>query len=271
MADFVGMAAPLTAAGLARFLARTGTAAADLWAVLAVETSGCGFLPDRRPKILFERHSFHALTGGAYGQSHPDISAPAAGGYGLGGANQYNRLAEALLLNREAALRSTSWGIGQVMGANFAAAGYGDVEAMVAGMVAGEDEQLAAMGGFLEASRLARSLARHDWVGFALGYNGPNYARHNYDGLLRQFHARFSAGPAPDLAVRAVQLALIYLGYDVHGGDGLMGPATVAAIRQFQGDSGLAPSGCIDEGLLACLGCGDAAGGGDPLPADRLA
>jgi hypothetical protein len=26
-----------------------------LWSVVVVETSGCGFLPDRRPRILFER------------------------------------------------------------------------------------------------------------------------------------------------------------------------------------------------------------------------
>src|SRR5204863_9082982 len=28
----------------------------------SVETSGCGYLPDRRPKILFERHVFSRLT-----------------------------------------------------------------------------------------------------------------------------------------------------------------------------------------------------------------
>jgi len=30
-----------------------------LWAVITAETNGCGFLPDRRSKILFERHVFH--------------------------------------------------------------------------------------------------------------------------------------------------------------------------------------------------------------------
>ena len=255
MPDFVGAAAPLTAAGVSQFLADTGAAEADLWAVLSVETSGCGFLPDRRPKILFERHKFHALTGGAYDQSHPDVSAPSAGGYGLGGANQYNRLAEAVTLDRQAALRSTSWGIGQIMGLNAAQAGFTDAEAMIAGMMDAEDCQLAAMAAYLNATRLAACLARHDWVGFALGYNGADYARHNYDGLLRQFHGRYAGGPMPDLGVRAVQVALTFLGYDPHGIDGLLGPGIQAAIRTYQADNALEQTGCVDAGLRACLCC----------------
>src|SRR5580704_1504425 len=112
MPDFTGAAGPLTPAGVALFTTITGAGAPEMWSVLSVETSGCGFLPDRRPKILFERHKFHALTKGVYDLSHPDISQPTAGGYGLGGANQYNRLADALTLDRESALKSASWGIG---------------------------------------------------------------------------------------------------------------------------------------------------------------
>ena len=255
MGEFVGTAASLTAAGLSQFLADTGAAEPDLWAVLSVETSGCGFLPDRRPKILFERHKFHAFTGGDYDQSHPDISAPSAGGYGLGGANQYNRLAEAITLDRQAALKSTSWGIGQIMGMNFAQAGFTDVEAMIAGMMDAEDCQLAAMAAYLNATQLASCLVQNDWIGFALGYNGADYARNNYDGLLRQFHGRYVTGPLPDLGVRAVQVALTYQGYNTHGIDGLLGPGTQAAIRKYQADKALDQTGCVDLGLRTSLCC----------------
>jgi hypothetical protein len=37
-------------------------------AVLTVETLGSGFLPDRRPRILFERHFFPSETKGAFDQ-----------------------------------------------------------------------------------------------------------------------------------------------------------------------------------------------------------
>jgi hypothetical protein len=44
---------------------------AEIWAVFSVETSGCGFLTDRRPKILFERHIFSHLTNGRYDAQNP--------------------------------------------------------------------------------------------------------------------------------------------------------------------------------------------------------
>jgi hypothetical protein len=111
--------------------------APEIWTVLAVETAGCGFLPDRRPQILFERHIFHGLTGGRFDDG--DISDPVAGGYGPGGAHQFERLQRALAKDRIAALKSASWGLGQIMGGNFAASGFPDVETMVAQMCDSED------------------------------------------------------------------------------------------------------------------------------------
>ncbi len=254
MQDFTGSASPLTDAGLATFYRATGASGADLWAVLSVETSGCGYLPDKRPKMLFERHVFHTLTGGRYDHAHPDVSAASAGGYGPAGAGQYARLGKAIRLDRTSALKSASWGIGQVMGLNYSEAGYPDVEAMVAAMVASEDAQLAAMAGFLTASHLAPLLARNDWEGFALRYNGPDYARHNYDGLLRQFHWRYAAGALPDMAVRQVQVELTFRGYDPKGIDGALGPGTRAAIRSFQKRHGLAETGQVEAALIAGLG-----------------
>ena len=60
--DFKGTALPLDKAGIAQAIDRMGIGEAELWTVITVETRGCGFLPDRRPKILFERHIFSHET-----------------------------------------------------------------------------------------------------------------------------------------------------------------------------------------------------------------
>jgi N-acetylmuramidase len=109
---FVGVALPLNREGLTVAAAHVEVDPAALWSVVVVETSGCGFLPDRRPSILFERHIFSTRTGRRFDASHPEISGP-AGGYGPPGAHQYERLAAAIACDRRAALESASWGLGQ--------------------------------------------------------------------------------------------------------------------------------------------------------------
>jgi hypothetical protein len=165
------------------------------------------------------------LTNHRYDADDPDVSQPTAGGYGPGGAYQYGRLLAAIQLDRAAALQSASWGLGQIMAENHAASGFAGVEDMVAAMMASEDQQLAAMAAYLRATEMAELLQRHDWSSFARLYNGPNYAAHNYDGLLQQFHARYSAGPLPDLRVRAAQVYLQYRGFLTGVIDGIPGPA----------------------------------------------
>ena len=251
--DFVGAATPLAAGDVAAAAAQLGCDSAAIWAVCAVESAGGGFLPDRRPKILFERHVFSRLTAHRYDADDPDVSQPTAGGYGPGGAYQYGRLMAAIQLDRAAALQSASWGLGQIMGENHDACRFAGVEEMAAAMVASEDQQLAAMAAYLRAAQMAELLQRQDWSGFARRYNGPNYAAHNYDGLLQQFHARYSAGPLPDLRVRAAQAYLQYRGFLSGVIDGVPGPATARAVRAFQASIDVAESGAIDDALIAKL------------------
>lgn len=143
-------------------------------AVYDVETGGAAFLPDKRPNILFESHAFHLHTGGKWDHSHPGISTPSwVHNYGAGGAHQYERLHEAIALDRAAALSSASWGAFQIMGSNFAACGYADVEKFVAAMCVGVRQHLDAFAGFVTHNGLVAALARKDWPAFARGYNGP--------------------------------------------------------------------------------------------------
>ncbi len=147
--EFSATGKPLTESKFVGILADTGLEPAALWSVLTVETTGCGFLSDRRPKILFERHIFSRLTSGSYDALAPDISSPSSGSYGSAGVNQYARLDKAISLNRSAALMSASWGLGQIMGENAPLAGFPNVEGFVMAMVVSEDNQLDAMAKFL--------------------------------------------------------------------------------------------------------------------------
>jgi hypothetical protein len=253
MVNFIGPGAPMSQAGIDAAAAVCKVDRPVLWAVVAVETLGSGFLTDRRPNILFERHYFSRLTGGRYDVEDPDVSQPSQGGYGQGGAHQYDRLEAAIVLDEAAALQSASWGLGQVMGANFKSAGYNTVQDMVAAMVASEDNQLAAMAKFIDKNGMSALLGSQNWAGFARRYNGPNYASNNYDGLLRHFYQIYSAGPVPDLKLREAQVYLSYKGYPVGTIDGVPGPHTTDAIKKFQADKGLTADGIVSDALLQAL------------------
>jgi hypothetical protein len=248
--NFIGTSLPLSEDGFNAALQSIGTQHAELWSVIAVETSGCGYFPDRRPQILFERHLFYKLTRGRFPAS--DINSHDAGGYTSGPA-EYDRLARAMALDQQAALESASWGIGQVLGQNFKAAGYSDVTAMVTAMVASEDAQLKAVCGFLTAHGLDRALRDHDWAGFARGYNGPNYVKYSYDTKLQQNYQKFSVGSPPDLRIRTAQLILKFLKYNAGAVDGMNGAHTESAVKAFQSAHGLAVTGDVDDATIAAL------------------
>jgi hypothetical protein len=221
--------------------------------VIHVETSGCGFLPDRRPKILFERHYFSRLTGHRFDQQYPDISNPSAGAYGTGGAHQYDRLLRAMELAHDEALKSASWGIGQIMGEHADTLGFADVNAMVAAMCASEAEQLAAMAAFIDRNGLTSALRAQNWPRFAAGYNGPAYAENRYDTQLASAYEGLNRGALPSLRVRAGQVYLTFLGFDPQGVDGMMGRFTRSAMNEFQSKSGLSETSDFDDPTLEAL------------------
>ena len=252
-ATFKGAGKPLTQVQLRQTAALLGVELPALWAVMTVETKGCGFLMDRRPQILFERHVFRTRTGGKFDRAHPDLSNRVAGGYGATGANQYDRLVRAIALNRAAALESTSWGLGQVMGFNAVSTGFADVEAMVSAMSDSEDAQFGAMIAFINETDIAGYLKQGDWRSFAAAYNGPAFKKNQYDTKLSQASARFKVGPLPSVDIRAAQLYLTYLGYATGGVDGWFGKQTQNALIKFQKGKQAQQTGELDEQTLAAL------------------
>lgn len=242
--EFHGNAAPFTQTAIRAAADRLKCPVAALRAVIDVESRG-GFQRDGRPKILFERHYFRRLTGGRYDVAHPDISARNWGGYGRSSA-QYDRLHRAIALDRDAALRSASWGAFQIMGDNSAAAGFADVEAFVAAMVEGEDRHLDAFVDFVLANSLNDELRRCDWAGFARDYNGSAYRRNRYDTKLAAAYARHAAAERPVLRVgdrgQALRDVQVMLGITA---DGVFGPLTERAVRQWQRDFDLVEDGIV--------------------------
>jgi len=253
--EFAGTATPLMESGMTQATQRLQVGRPEIWAVLKVETSGCGFLADRRPQILFERHIFHRETQGRFDATAPDISNPKGGGYS-GGAAEYERLARAIALDRRAALRSASWGIGQVMGFNAATVGFADVESMVTAMMASEDNQLQAMFQFVIANNLHAAIQQHDWTAFARGYNGANFAQNQYNDKLAAAFSRFSQAGVPNLRVRTAQMLLMYRRFDPGPIDGEMGNRTRNALRKFQAQVGRPATGELDDATLAALQAG---------------
>jgi hypothetical protein len=248
---FVGRSRPLSIHGMAAVATSLLVGVQEVWTVLNVETSGCGFLPDRRPEILYERHVFHRLTGGRFDDG--DLSDPSPGGYGAGGAHQYDRLTAAMNLDRAAALQSASWGLGQVLGENFKIGGFASVDEMVQAMSDSEDTQITAVGAFILGRRLDRALATHDWASFARGYNGPAFATNHYDVRLRGEFQKLQAGVQPNLDIRAAQLFLTFRGFHPGPIDGFVGALTRSAIVEFQRKNALNQTGLVDDELLEKL------------------
>ena len=170
-----GVPAALTDVDYAAAAQRNNLEVAAIKAVATVESGGRkGFDDLGRPKILFEAHHFGPLTKNRFNQTHPHLACrdgdttTAARFYSW---NQYERLYEAMVLDIDAALSAASWGKFQVLGSNHN--GWPDVRSFVAAMYVSEVNQLKAFEAFCSDNGLTGKARRHDWLGFALGYNGP--------------------------------------------------------------------------------------------------
>lgn len=171
-----------------------------LHAVVMVESAGSGFLPDGRPKILFEGHIFWrelqkaGLEPARFANRHPDIVFPKWDRrHYQGGVKEYDRLERARQIHDCAACNSASWGAFQLMGFNHRACGYNTVEAFVAAMHGSFKDQLAAAVSFMASGNMLASLKNKDWAGFAKRYNGPGYAQNRYDEKLRAAYEKCAA------------------------------------------------------------------------------
>ncbi len=192
--EFVGAGFAMNANDWRRAAVRLACEPAAIRAVAEQEAAGRrGFLPDKRPLILFEAHRFGRFTDYRFDRSHPTLSTRAWDRtLYRGGAAEYERLYAAIALDRRAALGATSWGMFQLMGFNHRAVGHADVESYVAAMCESEGKQLDAFVAFvLGTARLHDALRRRDWATFATLYNGDGYKANPYDTRMARHYRRF--------------------------------------------------------------------------------
>lgn len=180
---------------------RLGVEPCALSAVCQVEAAGDGFLPDGRPKILFEGHVFWkelkkaGLDPAQYAAAQPDIIYPKwTKAHYQGGVREYGRLDRAKRVHQDAALKSASWGAFQIMGFNYGLCGCGHVREFVEAVGGGYEGQLEMLGEFLKANNLVRHLKAKNWAAFAKGYNGAGYAQNQYDLKMRQAYEKCARG-----------------------------------------------------------------------------
>lgn len=234
-----------------------GIETAALLAIAEVESTGATYAlisGRREPLIRFEGHYFDArLTGDARqaaraaGLAHPkagQISNPQTQ------AGRWRLLERASAVDRCAAYESTSWGLGQVMGAHWKALGFISVDELVRETRSGAAGQARLMADFILWAGLNRALRKHDWRRFARGYNGPAYRSNRYDLKMEAAWLRyvrmFGHPAAPPLlrhgsagdAVMRLQSALNRFGAGLSV-DGYFGRSTRRAVIKLQRRSGL--------------------------------
>lgn len=260
--------------------AEFGLEPAALLAVAEIESGGQAYAlveGRREPLIRFEGHYFdrRLSTDNRARARSLGLSAPKAGAVANPAAQsaRWKMLDRAAAIDRKAAWESTSWGLGQVMGAHWAWLGFASVEALVAEARASAAGQARLMTRYILKAGLADALRRRDWASFARGYNGPGYRTNRYDAKLARAFARYnspSAGVTKPRAVAAervrtalkrgdrgarvanLQAALSAAGYPVRA-DGVFGAETAEAVTRFQRDHGLTRDGIAGPRTLAAL------------------
>lgn len=245
-----------------------GVEEAALRSVIDTETAGSGFDHAGRPAVLFERHLFWAELGPGAKRATAaaqNLAYPTWGTlpYPKSSDGVYAEIRAACLIDENAALRSTSWGLGQILGRECLEAGFQTAKAMVLAFMDGEGAQLQGMVKLIKARKLDIALVSHDWETFARSYNGSGFRKNHYDTKLADAYLRWTrrlaAGPAPvapvaDERLRVVQGSLKQLGLYEGQLDGLNGPLTQAALSRFQaGQPHLAVTGKADQQTEAAL------------------
>lgn len=280
---FKGAAKRIEDVDLPRIGSRIGVGEDEIHAVMDVEAAGSGFDRLGRPRMLFEPHIFWRELGAG---GKRDAAARAGLAYPKWKrdypSDSYPRLVKAMAIDEEAALRSASWGLGQVMGFNAKLAGYDTASAMVRAFMEDEDKHLDAMISFIISAGLDDDLRRHDWSGFARGYNGAGYAANRYHLKLATAYAKWRKIPdtpwSPDQSVtaanenaaidaspvalsrgdkgaevEALQIKLRDAGFFSGPTNGSFGPLTEAAVRAFQKARGLTADGWAGLKTMAAL------------------
>lgn len=234
---------------------------AAVLAVADVESAGVvswNVRGESKPPIRFEGHYFYRHLKGNKAKLQAAMRAGLASPK-MGSVKnprsyeaRYDLLARAMKIDKDAALMSTSWGLGQVMGEHWSKLGYSSPSALVAEASKGVDGQIDLMIRYIVKFGLVDELQERGWASFASQYNGKSYKVNRYDEKMRVAYGRYqtmlargvSITPTADLTdATQIQKDLGKLGYYKGPVNGKYGPLTRAAVRAFQKENGLNPDG----------------------------
>lgn len=127
-------------------------------------------------------------------KAHPEIfRRPDARRYGSYQAAQQARLDAACDVDTVSAYQSTFWGMFQIGGFNWRKCGCESVQQFVELMSRSERSQLELFARFIENSGMVDAVRRHNWLQFALKYNGPKARSRGYHKRLAASYKRHSA------------------------------------------------------------------------------
>lgn len=195
MTFYIGAGKKLSDASFANLAKQYNIDEALLRAVNEVESAGSGVSSAGAVTALYEPHKAYSLTSGTIRNAlvKAGIAYPKQGTKPYP-KSSYPRIDQcALIAGEEIAAQATSWGLGQIMGFNFKAAGYSSAVAMVKAFAESEENQLAGMISFIKANTgMFTALVKHDWATFARLYNGPAYKRNNYDTKMAKAYAKWA-------------------------------------------------------------------------------
>jgi hypothetical protein len=242
-----------TVAAVAAIAARMKVEEKILLAVAEVESAGKVFAlvnGRQEPLVRWEGHYFDArlVNGKRDAARKAGLASPKVGGVKnpSSQAARWNKLLlPAMKIDATAAFESTSWGLGQVMGAHWKALGFKSPKEMLDTVRRDAAGQIEVMARYIEKFGLVDELQRHDFRAFARGYNGPAGVKNGYDKAMAKAYQRLTGTAtaskatgmlrmgAKGAAVRELQAVLLRAGYTVKV-DGDFGPSTKTAVIAFQ-------------------------------------
>ena len=255
-----------------------GVETAVLLAFIEVEAAGRGFDNKNRLKMLRETHIFYRELGPGKQRNQAMVSGLANKSWVRNyKSDSYPDLERMMKINKNAALRSCSWALPQILGNNCNAAGFANAEQMVKTMLQGEREQLLAMVTLMRDWKMVPLLTGRDftkadsWRAAASKYNGKSYATHNYHGRLAAAYIKHKRGTDTPMrtvpqagtvlkhgmkgeAVRNLQNDLALLGYKFTKGiDGRFGNETRDIVKAFQAAHKLTYDGVVGPETMRAI------------------
>lgn len=170
--------------------------------VIEVETNGKGYDSLGQVAFLFEPHKFYqnvpknmlqeAIN---LGLAYPHWKGP--GSYPKTPALRWAQFQKAVALDETAAIKSASWGLGQIMGSECVECGFSSPQEMLTAFYQSEKAQVKAMMTLVKHRGLDKDLHNFPDISacrhFALRYNGVAYEKNNYHNKLHDAYIRWSS------------------------------------------------------------------------------